>query len=131
MPTDTRVIGEKANATRPEIEQIMLSPPSGLEGEALERALFLCRKRIEKRVAAASIQHFYLCSLSARSLIYKGMFLAQHIDEFYPDLTDPRFTAAVAVFHQRSTSAIPPTPSPNGGWPSHSGCWRTTARSTR
>src|SRR6187549_1359797 len=108
VPTDTSVIGEKANATRPEIEQIMLSPPAGLEGPALERALFLCRKRIERRVAAASIQHFYICSLSARSLIYKGMFLAQHIDEFYPDLTDPRFTAAVAVFHQRySTNTFP------------------------
>jgi glutamate synthase (NADPH/NADH) large chain len=108
VPTDNRVIGEKANATRPEIEQIMLSPPKGLEGEALERALFLCRRRIEKRVAAANIQHFYICSLSAKSLIYKGMFLAEHIDEFYPDLTDARFTAAVAVFHQRySTNTFP------------------------
>jgi len=108
VPVDTSVIGEKANATRPEIEQIMLSPPKGMDGEALERALFLCRKRIEKRVAAANIQHFYLCSLSARSLIYKGMFLAEHIDAFYPDLKDPRFMAAVAIFHQRySTNTFP------------------------
>ncbi|MCW5759084.1 MAG: glutamate synthase large subunit [Phenylobacterium sp.] len=108
VPTDTSVIGEKANATRPEIEQIMLSPPPGMEGEDLERALFLCRKRIERRIAAASIQHFYVCSLSARALIYKGMFLAQHIDAFYPDLTDPRFQSAVAVFHQRySTNTFP------------------------
>ena len=48
VPVNTSVIGEKANATRPEIEQIMLSPPTGMEGEALERALYLCRKRIEK-----------------------------------------------------------------------------------
>jgi glutamate synthase (NADPH) large chain len=108
VPVDTSVIGEKANATRPEIEQIMLSPPRGMDGEALERALFLCRKRIERRVAAANIQHFYLCSLSARALIYKGMFLAEHIDAFYPDLTDPRFQAAVAIFHQRySTNTFP------------------------
>ena len=108
VPTNTAVIGEKANATRPEIEQIMLSPPPGMDGEQLDRALFLCRKRIEKRVAAANIQHFYICSLSARSLIYKGMFLAEHIDEFYPDLKDPRFTAAVAIFHQRySTNTFP------------------------
>jgi glutamate synthase (NADPH/NADH) large chain len=108
VPVDTSVIGEKANATRPEIEQIMLSPPPGLEAEALERALFLCRKRIEKQVAAAGIAHFYICSLSARSLIYKGMFLAQHIDAFYPDLRDERFAAAVAVFHQRySTNTFP------------------------
>jgi glutamate synthase (NADPH/NADH) large chain len=55
VPVDTSVIGEKANATRPEIEQIMLAAPAGLEGEALERALFLCRKRIEKRVHASNI----------------------------------------------------------------------------
>ncbi|MGZ8408160.1 MAG: glutamate synthase central domain-containing protein, partial [Caulobacteraceae bacterium] len=108
VPTDTSVIGEKANATRPEIEQIMLSPPKGMDGEALERALFLCRKRIEKRVAQANIQHFYIYSLSARALIYKGMFLAESIDAFYPDLTDPRFQAAVAIFHQRySTNTFP------------------------
>ena len=108
VPVDTSVIGEKANATRPEIEQIMLSPPPGMDGEALERALFLARKRIEKKVTAAGIGDFYLCSLSARSLIYKGMFLAESIDAFYPDLTDARFEAAVAVFHQRySTNTFP------------------------
>jgi glutamate synthase (NADPH/NADH) large chain len=108
VPVDTRVIGEKANATRPEIEQIMLAAPVGMDGEALERSLFLCRKRIEKRVAAAGVGGFYICSLSARSLIYKGMFLAEHIDEFYPDLRDERFSANVAIFHQRySTNTFP------------------------
>ena len=108
VPVDTSVIGEKANATRPEIEQIMLSPPAGLDGEALERALYLCRKRIEKRVAASAIGDFYICSFSARSLIYKGMFLAEHIDAFYPDLQDERFAAATAIFHQRySTNTFP------------------------
>ncbi len=108
VPVDTRVIGEKANATRPEIEQIMLACPPGMDGEALERVLFLCRKRIEKRAGQAGVNGFYICSLSAKSLIYKGMFLAEHIDEFYPDLTDERFAAAVAVFHQRySTNTFP------------------------
>ena len=108
VPVDTSVIGEKANATRPEIEQIMLACPPGMDAEALERLLFLCRRRIEKRVAQAGIAAFYICSFSAKSLIYKGMFLAEHIDEFYPDLTDERFAAAVAVFHQRySTNTFP------------------------
>ena len=113
VPVVTSVIGEKANATRPEIEQIMLAPPLNAQGqpidaETLERALFLCRKRIEKRVAAEGVPHFYICSLSARSLVYKGMFLAQSIDEFYPDLKDPRFASAVAIFHQRySTNTFP------------------------
>ena len=108
VPVDTKVIGEKANATRPEIEQIMLACPPAMDGEALERLLFLCRKRIEKRVAQSAIAGFYICSFSAKSLIYKGMFLAEHIDEFYPDLTDERFSAAVAIFHQRySTNTFP------------------------
>src|SRR5215469_358003 len=108
VPVDTRVIGEKAIATRPEIEQIMLACPPGMDGEALERLLFLCRKRIEKRVTQSGIGGFYICSFSAKSLIYKGMFLAEHIDEFYPDLTDDRFSAAVAIFHQRySTNTFP------------------------
>ena len=110
-PIDPTVIGEKAAATRPEIEQILLAPPIGpdgrpLRGEALERALFLVRKRIEKR--GPQLPHFYVCSLSAQSLVYKGMFLAEHIDTFYPDLRDPRFEAAVAIFHQRySTNTFP------------------------
>jgi glutamate synthase (NADPH/NADH) large chain len=108
VPVDTSIVGEKANATRPEIEQIMLAPPAGLDGEALERSLFLCRKRIEKRMHAANVNGFYICSLSAKSLIYKGMFLAEHIDGFYPDLRDERFSAAVAIFHQRySTNTFP------------------------
>jgi glutamate synthase (NADPH/NADH) large chain len=108
VPVDTSVIGEKANATRPEIEQIMLACPPGLDGESLDRALFLCRKRIEKRVNQAAVSQFYICSFSVNSLIYKGMFLAEHLDEFYPDLTDERFTAAVAIFHQRySTNTFP------------------------
>jgi glutamate synthase (NADPH/NADH) large chain len=108
VPVNTAVIGEKAQATRPEIEQIMLSPPPGLVGEDLERVLFLCRKRIEKRVAASNLNNFYICSLSGKSIIYKGMFLAEHIDEFYPDLKDVRFTSAVAIFHQRySTNTFP------------------------
>ncbi len=108
VPVDISVIGDKAIATRPEIEQIMLAPPAGVEAEDLERSLFLCRKRIEKRVALANLPSFYVCSLSARQIIYKGMFLAQHIDEFYPDLKDERFTSAVAIFHQRySTNTFP------------------------
>ncbi len=107
VPVDVSALGEKAAATRPEIEQIMLAGPAHLEGEVLERELFLCRRRIEKAVASAALPA-YVCSLSARSLIYKGMFRAEQIDTFYPDLRDPRFEAAVAIFHQRySTNTFP------------------------
>ncbi|MEI9905387.1 MAG: hypothetical protein WDN06_16635 [Asticcacaulis sp.] len=86
----------------------------------------LCRRRIEKRIEAAHLADFYLCSFSAKTLIYKGMFRAELVDDFYLDLQDPRFTSSVAIFHQRfSTNTFR-----NGGWPNPSACWPTTARST-
>ncbi len=108
VPVDISVIGEKANATRPEIEQIMFDVGASPDMEALERRLYLCRRRIEKRVREVAIQDFYICSLSSRSLIYKGMFLAEQLSNFYPDLKDERFVSAFAIFHQRySTNTFP------------------------
>jgi glutamate synthase (NADPH) large chain len=108
VPVDISVIGEKANATRPEIEQIMFDAGEAMSLETLDRRLYLCRRRIEKRVRESSIQDFYVCSLSTRSLIYKGMFLAEQLSTFYPDLKDERFISAFAIFHQRySTNTFP------------------------
>ncbi|MGO8712348.1 MAG: glutamate synthase large subunit [Rhizomicrobium sp.] len=109
VPVDISIIGEKANATRPEIEQIMFDVGDELDMEALERRLYLCRRRIEKRVREAAIQDFYVCSLSSRSLIYKGMFLAEQLANFYPDLQDERFVSAFAIFHQRDSTNTFPT----------------------
>ncbi|MDE1939129.1 MAG: glutamate synthase large subunit [Alphaproteobacteria bacterium] len=108
VPVDISIIGEKANATRPEIEQVMFDVGEAENMEELERQLYLCRRRIEKRVREAAIQDFYICSFSARSLIYKGMFLAEQLSNFYPDLKDERFVSAFAIFHQRySTNTFP------------------------
>ena len=66
------------------------------------------RRRIEKATVAANITDFYICSLSSRSLIYKGMFLAEQLSAFYPDLLDERFVSRFAIFHQRySTNTFP------------------------
>ncbi|HEU0045821.1 glutamate synthase large subunit [Sphingomonas sp.] len=110
VPVDVGVIGAKAQLTRPEIEQIMIAGPSPEEQDAgeFEKTLYLVRRRIEKRVIAAQIQGFYICSLSCRSIVYKGLFLAESLSVFYPDLTDQRFTSRVAIFHQRySTNTFP------------------------
>jgi glutamate synthase (NADPH/NADH) large chain len=109
-PIDLSVVGSKADATRPEIEQIMLACPADLieDGEALERELYLVRRRIEKAITAEGVPGFYVCSLSSRSLIYKGMVRAELLDRLYPDLLDARFEAAYAIFHQRySTNTFP------------------------
>ncbi len=111
VPVNIDVIGEKANATRPEIEQIMVANTRGAEVERFERDLYIIRRRIEKRVIADQVKDFYICSLSCRSIIYKGMFLAEQLTSFYPDLLDQRFVSRFAIYHQRySTNTFPTWP---------------------
>ncbi|MGN0932796.1 glutamate synthase large subunit [Falsigemmobacter intermedius] len=108
VPVDVSVLGEKANATRPEIEQILIRCEKDIDQEQFERELYIIRRRIEKAVTAAGIYGCYLCSLSCRSIIYKGMMLAEQVAVFYPDLEDPRFESAFAIYHQRySTNTFP------------------------
>ncbi len=105
-PIDLSVIGDRAAETRPEFEQIMLAPPAALDDEAIDRSLFLVRRRIE--ATASGVPGFYVCSLSTRSLVYKGMIRGEDLARFYLDLADPTFDSAVAIFHQRySTNTFP------------------------
>ena len=108
VPVEIDCLGEKANATRPEIEQILISNIKGVDEEQFERELYVIRRRIEKAAAAAGITDLYLASLSCRSIIYKGMMLAEQVAVFYPDLMDERFESTFALYHQRySTNTFP------------------------
>ena len=108
VPVEVSCLGEKANTTRPEIEQILISNSKGVDEEKFERELYIIRRRIEKAVTASQIKDFYVCSLSCRSIIYKGMMLAEEVAVFYPDLMDERFISAFAIYHQRySTNTFP------------------------
>ena len=108
VPIDLTALGEKGNATRPEIEQVMIEGPVDADTDKLERDLFIIRKIIENRARAENIPDFYICSLSCRTLIYKGMFLAEQLSKFYPDLLDERFVSRFALYHQRySTNTFP------------------------
>ena len=110
VPVDVSVIGDKGQATRPEIEQIMIAGPLPDEVSIteFEKNLYLVRRRIEKKIIAAQIRDFYICSLSCQSIVYKGLFLAESLSVFYPDLQDDRFESRVAIFHQRySTNTFP------------------------
>jgi glutamate synthase (NADPH/NADH) large chain len=108
VPVNIGVIGEKANATRPEIEQIMIANSKGVSEEVFETDLYVIRRRIERAAAEEGIGELYICSLSCRSVIYKGMFLAEQLTAFYPDLLDERFVSNFAVYHQRySTNTFP------------------------
>ena len=108
VPVDISVIGEKGETTRPEIEQIMIANNKGLDDETFERELYIIRRKIEKASIEAQAHGLYICSLSCRSVIYKGLFLAEQLAIFYPDLGDERFISNFAIYHQRySTNTFP------------------------
>jgi glutamate synthase (NADPH/NADH) large chain len=109
VPINNSVIGEKANSTRPEIEQVMFV--NNLEREKnfdFAKELYLIRRRLEKRIQKQQVNDFYVCSLSFDSIIYKGLFLAEQLSIFYPDLANKNFISSYALFHQRySTNTFP------------------------
>jgi glutamate synthase (NADPH) large chain len=106
LPTDPRACGEQALKTLPHMEQIFINCPDDVDEAAFNRHLFMMRRRGEK--ALESDPMFYVPSLSAMNIVYKGMVMPQHLAEFYPDLTDPRLETSVVVFHQRfSTNTLP------------------------
>ena len=109
VPVNTKVLGQKAESNRPEIVQVIFkSNKQNLKEDDLERDLYVVRKKIEKQSILLKIKDFYIASFSSRSVIYKGMFLAEALSEFYPDLADKRFVSRFAIFHQRySTNTFP------------------------
>ena len=108
VPVNSDIMGDMAADSRPEIEQILICGQAGMKEVDFERALYFVRRRIEKAARAQSINDFYICSLSGRCVIYKGLFKAEQLTEFYPDLLDERFISAYAIFHQRfSTNTAP------------------------
>src|SRR3546814_16120463 len=91
-----------------DIVQVMIANARVVPNPQFEIDLYIIRRRIEKAAELESIQDFYICSLSCRSIIYKGMFLAEQLSSFYPDLLDDRFSSNFVVFHQRySTNTFP------------------------
>ncbi len=109
VPINTKVLGEKANSNRPEITQILFKcNDRKIIDKALERKLYEIRRKIEKEIISNNLENFYICSLSSKSIIYKGMFLAEALSDFYIDLQDRRFISRFAIFHQRfSTNTFP------------------------
>jgi len=108
VPFNSSVLGKTAEQSRPEIAQVMFKKNENLETNDLERNLFETRKKIEKRSCENQLKNFYICSFSSRSIVYKGMFLAESLADFYLDLNDKNLTSRFAIFHQRySTNTFP------------------------
>jgi glutamate synthase (NADPH/NADH) large chain len=107
LPVNPAACGEEALRTLPGIDQIFVNAHGDIDQATFNRKLYLARRRAEKALEAAD-PNFYVPSLSASTLVYKGMVMPQFLAEFYPDLKDPRMEASVAVFHQRfSTNTLP------------------------
>ena len=109
VPVNPKVLGEKALQTMPEIIQVLFkSNNPNLLNKELERKIYETRKKIENQAHKISLDNFYICSMSSKSIIYKGMFLAEAISDFFLDLKDKRFISRYAIFHQRfSTNTAP------------------------
>ncbi|MFN2308695.1 MAG: glutamate synthase large subunit [Gammaproteobacteria bacterium] len=112
VPVDNHGLGESVKAVEPVVRQIFIGRGAQLAGqEAFERALFVIRKRAENRVSDSDWEgreQFYVPSLSSRTLVYKGMLLADQVDSYYRDLRDERLESALALVHQRfSTNTFP------------------------
>ncbi|MCW8840194.1 MAG: glutamate synthase large subunit, partial [Gammaproteobacteria bacterium] len=108
VPTDASACGEAAKATQPQIEQIFVSRPEGMEAGDFERHLFIARRRAEKAREAAGDSMFYVPTFSSQVVSYKGMVMPEFLPVFYPDLGDERMASAIGVFHQRfATNTLP------------------------
>jgi glutamate synthase (ferredoxin) len=110
VPVIEEALGRRAAASRPWMEQVIVrrTPDACDAGDDFERTLYLARKVIVNRARGAGVQRLYIASLSSRTIVYKGLVLAQELAHFYPDLSDRDFTSAIAVFHQRySTNTFP------------------------
>jgi len=107
LPTDPAACGSEALKTLPIIEQIFVNAAGDIDEATFNRKLFLARRRCEKKLEAQD-PIFYIPSLSASTIVYKGMVMPQFLAQFYPDLKDARMEASVVVFHQRfSTNTLP------------------------
>ena len=113
VPTDNRSLGATAVACQPFMRQVFIQRSEDVIDEmAFERKLYVIRKLAEKKLRynnqIQGCEFFYLASLSHKTIVYKGMLLADQIDHFYPDLSDPDVTSAIALFHSRfSTNTFP------------------------
>ncbi len=113
VPFDNSCLSKTVIKTQPIIEQAFIARPSLMDIETFERKLLIARKQIsntiyDKLPESFSDDGFYFVSFSARTIVYKGMFLAYQLGAFYPDLSDEDFKSALALVHQRfSTNTFP------------------------
>ncbi len=105
VPTNPEVLGVGAREVEPAIKQVFVTGVSEGAVPVFERILYKVRKRIENRVDS---EDFYICSLSSKNIIYKGMLTSGQLRRYFPDLSNDYFTSGLALVHSRfSTNTFP------------------------
>ena len=111
VPRDDSEIGPQAKACEPAMEQVFIATEEGISQEAFERKLFVIRKLATRRIRNSQIDrnsYFYICSLSSRLLVYKGMLTPSQLFQYFRDLRDPTVKSHFAMVHSRfSTNTFP------------------------
>jgi glutamate synthase (NADPH/NADH) large chain len=112
VPTDNASLGESVKPTEPKHMQVFIGKgKKKIDENEFERRLYILRKAISNAIykrRERRTSHYYPVSISCRTVIYKGMFLADQLGSYYPDLHDPDFVSAIALVHQRfSTNTFP------------------------
>jgi len=112
VPTDNSSLGDSAKASEPTVKQFFVGRNAKLQEDlAFERKLFVIRKRIQNEIRYSGWEAgagFYLCSLSSRTIIYKGLLMSSQVPLYFPDLKDPSVESALALVHSRfSTNTFP------------------------
>ena len=119
LPTCPEALGKAAREVEPAIKQVFVTCMSEEKAAVLDRILYKVRKRIENRIAeltkgaedatvAKALQDFYICSLSSKNIVYKGMLTSGQLRRYFPDLSNPYFTSGLALVHSRfSTNTFP------------------------
>ncbi len=113
VPVDSDAIGIQARRTEPVIRQVFIARDS-FNAAQFERKLYVIRKRVENAIRASAIEgreYVYIPSLSANTIVYKGLLLPSQMDRYYRDLADPDVVSALALIHSRfSTNTFPTWP---------------------
>jgi glutamate synthase domain-containing protein 1 len=111
VPTNNAGLSLRTKEVEPVIRQVFIARGSPMDQDALERKLYIIRKKSGHAIQALKLRHgkeFYVPSMSTRTLVYKGMLLAHQVGEYYVDLSDDSMVSALAMVHQRfSTNTFP------------------------
>ena len=110
VPTDNSSLGETARAGEPRVRQLFFRrDESYADEEAFNRKLYIVNQRATHEIRDAGVDpSWYICSMSTRTIVYKGMLMPVQVDRFYPDLRDPAMVSALALVHSRfSTNTFP------------------------